>query len=51
MYMRQRDDNREPPERAELIPAGLSRETKDRDIQTFLPDLCFSMAHKKHRKR
>lgn len=48
--MRQRDDSHEPLERAELIPAGLSRELKDRDIQIFLSDLCFSATHKNLRK-
>ena len=34
--MRQRDDNHEPPEWVEVIPAG-----KDRDIQIFPSELCF----------
>ncbi len=48
--MRQHDDSHEPPERAELIPAGLSKQTKDREIQIFLSDLCFSVMHKNLRK-
>lgn len=35
VYVCQCDDNHEPPEPAELIPAALSRELKNRDIQIF----------------
>ncbi len=38
--MRQRDDNHEPPDWAELVPAGPSRELEVTDIQVVLSDLC-----------
>lgn len=47
--MRHRDDNHEPPHRAELIAAGLSRESENRDTQNSL-SLRFVFQCQKNRK-